>query len=196
MRVRAQPELNDGLVCEVRHVIEAQGAAGLRIDDLMRSDLSSLGWSGTARHVVSVGRALERVDSGEVEYLVVRSPGGYPVAKAGIDYAAKPGVGTIMQLATLDALQGLGIGTHLIAIAEGRVRNRGLREAELRVEQDNPRARALYERLGYEEAGRRASWEVEDEDGKVGVYETELIILRKELCRASGHPTARARKDR
>jgi ribosomal protein S18 acetylase RimI-like enzyme len=174
--------VSDGVVWGVRRVLEAEGVAGLLVDDLRKSDLSSLGWSGSARHIVSVGRALDRADSGEVEYLAVRSPGGYPVAKAGIDYAATPGVGTIMQLATFVELQGLGIGTHLIAIAESRIRCRGVRVAELGVEGDNPRARALYERLGYEEAGRRrASWEVDDEDGKVSVYETELVVLHKEL---------------
>ena len=90
-----------------------------------------------------------------MEYLVVRSPSGYSVAKAGIDYAANPSVGAITQLATIDELQGLGPGTHLIAVAESRIRRRGVRVAELGVEEDNPRARALYERLGYEEAGRR-----------------------------------------
>jgi ribosomal protein S18 acetylase RimI-like enzyme len=38
--------------------------------------------------------------------------------------------------------------------------------AQLDVEVDNPRARTLYERLGYREVGRRpASWDVEDPDG-------------------------------
>jgi hypothetical protein len=76
----------------------------LLVDDPRKSDLSSLGWSGSARHLVSVGRPLDRVESGEVEYLVVRGPGGYPVAKAEIDYADTPGVGVIMQLATIDEL--------------------------------------------------------------------------------------------
>ena len=51
------------------------------------------------------------------------------------------------------------------------------------MEEDNPRARALYERLGYEKAGRRrASWEVDDdEDGAVSVYETGLGVLHKGL---------------
>jgi ribosomal protein S18 acetylase RimI-like enzyme len=63
------------------------------------------------------------------------------------------------------------------------MRERGVRTAELAVEDDNPRARALYERLGYQaEVGREsASWYVEDADGNLVFYETELAVLRKDL---------------
>ena len=47
------------------------------------------------------------------------------------------------------ALQSCGIGALLIQAAEQRIRLRGLQRAELGVEDSNPRARALYERLGY-----------------------------------------------
>ena len=46
----------------------------------------------------------------------------------------------------------------------------------------HPRARRLYERLGYRAAGRQhASWEYEDDDGLLRLYETTLTILRKRL---------------
>jgi ribosomal protein S18 acetylase RimI-like enzyme len=126
---------------------------------------------------------MARVASGEVEYLVVRAPSGYPIAKGGIDYAVSPGTGTLSQLATADELRGLGIGAHLIAAAEERMRERGVHTVELAVEDDNPRARALYERLGYREEVRRqtASWYVEDADGNLALYETELAVLHKDL---------------
>lgn len=129
-------------------------------------------------------------------HLVARNPDGHPVAKDGIDYAATPGVGTVMQPATIAELQGLGIAAHLIAIAESHIRSRGVHVAELGAEEDNPRARALYKRLGYEEAGRRrASWEVDDEDDKVSRYETELVILTGSCDGGRSRLTARARKD-
>ncbi|MEE1791533.1 GNAT family N-acetyltransferase, partial [Streptomyces sp. BE308] len=40
------------------------------------------------------------------------------------------------------------LGTFLVQAAELRIRERGLRRSELAVEESNPRARALYERLG------------------------------------------------
>jgi ribosomal protein S18 acetylase RimI-like enzyme len=103
-------------------------------------------------------------------------------SKGGTDYAEEPGVGTLWQLATAEELQSLGIGTRLIAVAEARMRERGVRVAELGVEDDNPRARALYERLGYREVRRKsAAWDQQDAAGNVTRYETELAVLRKEL---------------
>ena len=163
-------------------MLETGRVDGLRVDDLTETDLPSLGWSGTRLHLVSVRRALERVRSGEVEYLAVRAPNGDPTAKVGIDRAATPGAGTLWQMATIQELRGLGIGTHLISAAENRIRNRGLTVAKLDVEVDNPRAQTLYERLGYREASRRpASWDVEDPDGSISRYETVVATLRKDL---------------
>jgi GNAT superfamily N-acetyltransferase len=170
------------VIRDVRGVLATIGPAGLLVDDLVRQDLSSLDWSGGWTHLASVSHSLDRVESGEVEYLVVRAPSGYPIAKGEIDYAIKPGTGTLSQLVTAEALRGLGIGAHLIAVAETRMHKRGVRVAELGVEDDNPRARALYERLGYSEVGREsAAWNVEDADGTVVLYETELAVLRKAL---------------
>jgi ribosomal protein S18 acetylase RimI-like enzyme len=174
--------LDEAVIRDVRRIVESEGPGGLRVDDLTGDDLATLDWSGSALHLASVGRALDRVPSGEVEYLVARAPSGQSVAKAGIDYASTPGAGTIMQLATADEVQRLGIATHLIEVAEERMRARGLAAAELGVEDDNPGARALYERLGYREVGRRpAAWASQDADGNTTLYETELAILRKTL---------------
>ena len=180
----SRPVIDDGRSVgeSVRRVIEAGGVHGLRVDDLTEADLPSLGWSGTRLHLVSVRRALDRVRSGEVEYLVVRAPNGDPIAKVGIDYAASPGAGTLWQMVTIQELRGLGIGAKLISAAENRIRKRGLAVAQLDVEVDNPRARTLYERLGYREAGHRsASWDAEAADGSTSVYETEVATLRKDL---------------
>ena len=167
---------------DLRCVLETGRVDGLRVDDLTEADLPSLGWSGTRLHLVSVRRALDRVRSGEVEYLAVRAPNGDPIAKVAIDYAANPGAGTLWQIAVTEELRGLGIGTHLISAAESRIRKRGLAVAQLDVEVDNPRARTLCERLGYREAGRRSSsWAAEDPDGTTSLYETEVATLRKDL---------------
>ena len=54
--------------------------------------------------------------------------------------------------------------------------------AELGVEECNPRARALYERLGYLAYGREpASWDEEAPDGSLTRYETVCTLMRKEL---------------
>jgi ribosomal protein S18 acetylase RimI-like enzyme len=167
-----------------RLTAETAGPGSLVVDDLRAEDLAKLGWSGTATHVRSVAGYLTRVPAGEVDYLVLRGVDGTPVAKAGIDYAEAPGVGTIIQLATHGQLQRLGLATALIAAAEERIRRRGLTKARMAVEDDNPRARALYERLGYQEVGRQAvSWEAEAADGSLFTYHTVVTEMDKTLTR-------------
>ncbi len=154
----------------------------LTVRDLTPADLPSCAWSGGACHIAGVARALDRVASGEVDYLAVCPPSGLPVALGGVDYAKNPGAGMLWQLAVHRALQSCGIGTILIQAAEQRIRDRGRRAAELSVEEDNPRARALYERLGYVAYGSSPeSWDTEAADGSIVRYETVCTLMRKEL---------------
>ena len=154
----------------------------LIIRDLTPGDLPSCAWSGSAVHLASIARMLERAQRGEVDYLAACPPSGLPVALGGIDYAENPGAGTLVQLVVHGALQSCGIGTILIQAAEQRIRARGLHRAELGVEECNPRARALYERLGYVAYGREpASWDEEAPDGTITRYETVCTLMRKEL---------------
>lgn len=154
----------------------------LTIRDLTRDDLPACAWSGPATHLATVARALERAERGEVEYLAACPPSGLPVALGGIDYVPSPGAGFLWQLAVQPALQSCGIGTVLVRAAEQRIRARGLRRAELAVEERNPRARALYERLGYVAYDSRPdAWDEEAEDGTVFRYETVVTVMRKEL---------------
>jgi ribosomal protein S18 acetylase RimI-like enzyme len=117
-----------------------------------------------------------------VDYLAVCPPSSLPIALGGIDYTKTPGAGTLWQLAVHGALQSCGIGTILIQAAEQRIRARGQHRAEPGVEEHNPRARALYERLGYTAYGREPeSWDKEAPDGTITRYDTVLTLTRKEL---------------
>src|SRR6516165_5521305 len=130
-------------------MILADGARQLTVGDLCDDDLGGLAWSGDPAHLRSVAAALQRAAQGLEDYLVVRAPGGQPVAKMRVDYTSEADVGVFSQLAVMGPLQGLGIATMLIGAGEQRVRTRGLAFAALGVEDTNPRARRLYERLGY-----------------------------------------------
>jgi ribosomal protein S18 acetylase RimI-like enzyme/predicted kinase len=166
----------------VRSLIAEDGTNALPVDELTRDDLPRVAWSGGRLHLESVGRALDRAERGEVEYLAVRAPDGAPVAKGGIDYRQHPGAGTLWQLATHADLQSLGIGSRLIAEAERRIRRRGLSRSVLGVEDDNARARALYERLGYAPCGHEhASWPTEDATGRPAMHHAEITLLDKRL---------------
>jgi len=163
-------------------MILADGARQLAVGDLTADELAGLDWSGNPAHLRSVAAALQRAARGLEDYLVVRAPGGQPVAKMRVDYASEADTGVFSQLVTIGPLQGLGIATMLIGAGEQRVRARGRAFAALGVEDNNPRARRLYERLGYQASGRQhASWEYEDDDGVLRLYETTLTILRKRL---------------
>ncbi|MFE6040655.1 GNAT family N-acetyltransferase [Streptomyces sp. NPDC056452] len=152
------------------------------VRDLVRADLASCGWAGSAHHLAGVAEQLERVRLGEADYLAVCTATGVPVAKGGIDYRVTEGAGTLWQLAVHPAVQSCGIGTLLVGAAEQRIRNRGLRHAELGVEESNPRARALYERLGYVAFGRRPdAWDEQAPDGSLRRYETMCTLMRKDL---------------
>ncbi|MEU0405312.1 GNAT family N-acetyltransferase [Streptomyces sp. NPDC006197] len=157
-------------------------ALSVRVRDLLPRDLPACTWSGSATHLRHVERELARAAAGEVDYLAVCTPVDLPVAIGGIDYQVSEGAGTIWQLAVLPALQSCGLGTLLVRAAEQRIRDHGLYGAELAVEEDNPRARALYERLGYVAYGRAPdAWDEEGPDGSVRRHETMCVLMRKGL---------------
>jgi ribosomal protein S18 acetylase RimI-like enzyme len=155
----------------------------LIVRDLAPGDLPSCTWSGSALHLASIAKMLERVRRGEADYLAACPPSGLPVGVGGIDYLENPGAGTLVQLSVHGALQSCGIGTVLIRSAEQRILARGLYRAELGVEENNPRARALYDRLGYVAYGRAPdSWDEQTPDGTIVRYETMCTLMRKELA--------------
>jgi ribosomal protein S18 acetylase RimI-like enzyme len=159
----------------------ATGAAALDVRPLTSEDLPSISWSGSATHLRNVAAQLERVASGEVEYLAVYVE-GHPVCKGGVDFAKEAGAGTIWQVATHDGLQGLGLATRLIGALEDHVDKRGLATVRLAVEPDNRRALRLYEHLGYRGIGTsEAAWEAERPDGTRFLYTTTLVEMSKAI---------------
>jgi ribosomal protein S18 acetylase RimI-like enzyme len=154
----------------------------LTVRDLTAADLPACRWSGGRSHLAAIAGELDRAARGEAESLAVCPPSGLPVALGGIDYVKIPGAGVLWQLAVHETLQSCGIGTILIQAAEQRIRARGLRRAELGVEECNPQARALYERLGYMAYGTALeSWDEDVPDGSTVRYETVCTLMRKDL---------------
>ena len=152
----------------------------LTVRNLTAEDLPACGWSGIA--LANRAESLKRAERGEIDYLAVCPPSGLPVATGGVDYTKTPGTGTLWQLSVDEALRSCGIGTILIQAAEQRISARGLQWAELGVDENDSRPRALYERLGYVAGGREpASWDEEAPDGSITRYETMVTLLRKQL---------------
>lgn len=149
----------------------------LKVRDLVAADLPAVAWAGSGP-----AGALDRVGRGEVDYLVVCSPAGFALATGGVDYSLVPGAGTLWQLSVHEAVRSCGIGTILIAAAEQRIRGRGLRRAELGVDDQLPRPRRLYERLGYTAyRSEPGSWLQAGPDGSSTLYETTITLLYKQL---------------
>lgn len=149
----------------------------LTFRDMTMADLGALAWSGPRGHLSDMALQLQRVPADEVDYVVACPPSRLPIAKCGIDYVPVPGTGTIWQVAVHPALQSLGIGTALMAYAEQRIRARGLTTARLGVETVNPRARRLYESLGYVAQEEMPDYWMTD----AGRYETVITIMVKPL---------------
>lgn len=163
----------------------------LTIRDLTREDLDRgmMGWSDHKR--ASRATEVDRARQGEVDYLTVCTPSGLPVATGGVDFAHRSGQPEIWQLEVQASLQSCGIGTLLIEALEQRIRGRGLGVAQLGFDENQPRPRALYERLGYAVCGREADgWDQENPDGSLSRYETMITIMRKQLDESSAQRQA------
>lgn len=155
----------------------------LTVRTLTHSDLATCAWSGGPGHLDAVAAKLARDD---FDYLAVCPPSGLPVAIGGVDFVPRPGAGEITQLSVHPALQSCGLGTILVGALEDAILRRGRTVAELGVETVNPRARALYERLGYRAFDTvRTGWDQRDENGVVYRYETDCVEMRKHLTSAS-----------
>ena len=77
-----------------------------------------------------------------------------------------------------------GVGSRLMGAAEELARALGGRRLELRVERSNLRARALYDRLGYIEAGAaddRVAGSYIGDDGRPHRWRGEMLTLFKDL---------------
>ncbi len=125
--------------------------------DLEASDLADLDWSGGTEHLRAVADALGAAYAGDAAVLVGTLANGRLMALGGVDFRTDTDTdidsGRLWMLSVDERFQGLGIGTRLIRQLEDTIVDHGRARARLTVELDNPRAAALYRRLGYTETG-------------------------------------------
>jgi ribosomal-protein-alanine N-acetyltransferase len=94
---------------------------------------------------------------------------------AGMLFVPGGGQADVLTIAVAQAYWGRGIGSALLAELLRTARDRGCDEVFLEVREDNPRARGLYLRRGFEEIGVRR-----------GYYQpsgVDAIVMRKDLLR-------------
>jgi GNAT superfamily N-acetyltransferase len=138
-------------------------------------------------------RRFERQERGMSTYLLAwldgRPVGHTELRWGGCDdaavRAARPGCPEINALTVWpEPLRSRGIGTALVRAAEELARERGRTAVGLGVADDNPRAAALYARLGYLPlAAYVGRWSYEDHDGLTHECVEQLTFLVKDLVR-------------
>lgn len=158
----------------------------LVIRHVRQDDLSRLEWHGLiSPYRELLHRAYLRAEAGEVAYLVADLK-GFPVGQVQVDLTKRQdqNIAVIWALRVLPALQNLGIGTRLMRAAGKLIQERGYAFAELGVAKDNPQARRLYERLGYQVVGDNFErWSYKTPEGEVRHVEEAEWIMHKPLVR-------------
>ncbi len=149
-----------------------------------REDLASLEWFGMFnRYRQLYADTFARSEKGEVVMLVA-VVNEFPVGRVWIDMVKERelSIGILYALAVLPPFQDLGIGSRLIAAAESLLSKRGYKIAELGVEKDNPNARRLYQRLGYQEIrDNLEKWELVTPEGQTIQEQADEWIMQKNL---------------
>jgi ribosomal protein S18 acetylase RimI-like enzyme len=116
----------------------------------VEGDLDRFDVFGTPQHVDYCREEFRRGENAVA--ILVADDDGVPVGKVHLDFetrAAEREV-ALIAAAVVPELRSRGIGTALMAAAEELVCSRGYGAIVLGVEDSNPRARRLYERLGYD----------------------------------------------
>ena len=139
-----------------------------------RSDLPALEWDGAYTHFRRLfARAYEYVLRGEAAIFLAEHPQDGIVGQVFVQYESnRPELADgnerayVYSFRVKPAHRGQGIGTRLMETVENDLRARGFRRVTLNVAKDNPRARQLYERLGYRVVGEDpGQWSYEDHNG-------------------------------
>lgn len=134
---------------------------------------------------------LDRQLAGTATYLVAFDDSGVPVGNGEVRWTgcvnvdvrtAYPDCPEINGLHVYPSRRGRGIGSALIRDAEARANHRGRTMIGLGVGDDNPRAAALYARLGYRATIRYVdAWSYVDDDGGQHSVEDPCTFLVKDL---------------
>lgn len=158
-----------------------QPVDGLTIRDLHDDDVETMAWAGSPTHLDYVRAAVERAKAGEV-ILLIAFDGDESIGQGGADLTAVEGAAKFWMFAVREDRRSQGIGSAMMSELEDRVRAAGFDTAVLSVEQSNPRAKALYERLGWDVVGETTeSWQQDDGNGEVFTYTTNCWVMAKPL---------------
>ena len=163
----------------IRHPIDVSDSVIVRDGDV--SDVDAMGW-GTSESLRTAWRAQAmRAAKDEVAFLVVVAD-GQVVGKAVLDWTHHQGSAWLWMFSVDPRYRSRGIGSRVIVEAETRARERGCEAVEMAVDDDSPRALALYVRQGYAVVGPNLDeYEVPEPDGTSTRVTSPGVLLRKDL---------------
>ena len=161
----------------------------VRLRKVQREDLPKLEWAGQYTHFRNLYRRAFREQQQGRRILLLADCNGYPIGQIfiqlkGHNTSMADGANRAYLYAfrVMDPFRGQGIGTWMIREAEGVLVRKGIATATIAAGKDNPRARQLYERLGYrlfgEDPGR---WSYLDHHGEIRRVEEPCWLLEKSL---------------
>jgi putative hydrolase of the HAD superfamily len=158
------------------------GAFAGQIRDGRPGDVDAMHWASTDEQRTAWHRQVDRAETGEVDFLVAEL-GGRVLGKAVLDWARRADGTPWLWMVSVDpGFRSRGIGSGLLAEAEGRAQRRGHTAIELAVDDGNPRARALYVRKGYAAVRPHLDeYDVTQPDGRVLHMKIPGVVLRKTL---------------
>jgi len=175
-------------------VLPENWPAKATIRQLERRDLAALEWDGQFSHFRRVyADAYERSLLGfSVLWIAEIDPYGL-IAQVFIQLNCKrPELADgdlrayLYSFRVKPAFQSAGLGTRMMAVVEADLIDRGYQYVTLNVAKDNPRARSLYERLGYLIIGQDAGvWSFIDHLGQRQTMIEPAWRMEKRLSRES-----------
>ena len=152
------------------------------------SDLPKLEWYGQYTHFRTLFRRTYQEQLQQRRLMLIADCNDFPIGHIFIQLSSERRFSDgrrhayLYSLRVMDMFQGQGIGTRLIEEAETLAHDRRFGWASIAAARDNPRARKLYERLGYrvvsEDEGR---WSYVDHESRVRHVNEPCWILEKKI---------------
>lgn len=159
----------------------------ISIRPCVEEDLHNFEWYGLffdQREIFQ--RTFEKYQKGQM-MMFAAEVNSYPVGRIWVDVMQKrwESVGIMQGLQVIPYLQNLGIGSHLIKVAEKFIKSQNLHVSEIGIDQTNYDARRLFDRLSYKVFDEQLErWEYTTPDGRKIHAAANKWLMRKNLNNA------------
>ncbi|MDX2159785.1 MAG: GNAT family N-acetyltransferase [bacterium] len=155
----------------------------LRFRAARLDDLPKLEWYGQYAHFRNLFRKTFREQQKGRRLMLIAECNQFPVGHIFMQTGSeKPYCTYFYSFRVMEHFRGCGIGTRLIQEAETIALTYGYRRAAIAAAKDNPGARRLYERMGYQVMGEDAGrWSYVDHENRVRHVHEPCWVLEKSL---------------